>query len=317
MRMNTLSTIKIIRPGEGETAWAMGEKFTFKLGPEDTGGSFIAVETLAQPLNGPPPHLHHREDELFHVLEGEFTFAFRDRAFVRRAGFSAYLPRKILHTYNNVGSGPGKLLVISTPCGFEEFIRRWSRPVQDPAEPPPPTAQEDIDRLMAAAREFEIELRPDAKLVPDHTPPPPCPSWWVLGQFVTTQLTSKDTSGNFSSVEVVSPPGSSVPKHIHLAMDELFYVLEGTVDFTLDDRVERVEKGGMVFVPRGEIHGFRNVESTHSRMLDLHTPGGFESFFEEAGVPATSPERPPLPTQPESGQLIALFRKHGMELPGI
>jgi mannose-6-phosphate isomerase-like protein (cupin superfamily) len=315
--MKTVSTVKVVRAGEGEKAWAMGEKFTFKLGPEDTCGSFIAAETLAQPQNGPPPHIHHREDELFHILEGEFTFAFRDRTFTRKQGFSAYLPRKMLHTYKNAGSSPGKLLVISTPSGFEEFIRRWSRPVQSATEPPPSPTQEDIDRLLAAAREFEIELRPEAKLRHDHTQPPPCPSRWVLGQFVTVQLASQDTCGNFSVAEVVSPPGSSVPKHLHLVMDELFYVLDGTVEFNFADHVERIKKGGMVFVPRGEVHGFRNAGVTLSKMLDIHSPGGFEAFFEEAGVPATSSDRPPLPTQPDRDQLVALFRKHGMEVPGI
>ena len=65
--LKTNSAIKIVRASEGEAFWAMGEKLNFKLKAEDTGGAFGLAEVTAQPRNGPPPHLHHREDEFFHA----------------------------------------------------------------------------------------------------------------------------------------------------------------------------------------------------------------------------------------------------------
>jgi hypothetical protein len=91
-------------------------------------------------------------------------------------------------------------------------------------------------------------------------------------------------------------------------------VLDGTVEFSFGPRIERVGCGSLVFVERGECHGFRNVGSDPSRLFDLDSPGGFESFFEEAGVPATDSSRPPAePADLDS--LSSLLRKHGMEMP--
>jgi mannose-6-phosphate isomerase-like protein (cupin superfamily) len=137
---------------------------------------------------------------------------------------------------------------------------------------------------------------------------------WVLGQLVTFKLVSADTAGHFSAVEIRSSPGEGVPPHLHLAMDELFYVLDGAFEFTFGSRVERVEPGGLVFVPRGTLHSFRNVGRDVARLFDVHSPGGFEAFFEEAGTPARDLRRPPRQS-PDVDWLLALFQKHGMEMP--
>ncbi len=309
----THSSFKIVRSGQNESRWALGQKFTFLLGPEDTHGEFVLSELVAQPRNGPPPHLHRRDDELFYVLDGEFVFASGGRSFTRSKGFAVYLPKNTLHTYDSVGPRPGRMLVINAPSGFERFIYEWSRPVRDPAEPPPPATQQDIDALLAAAPKYGIELHPDAHFEPDPSPPPPDRAYWVLGQRVTFKLTGQDTAGNFSVVEVTSNPGEGVPLHWHHAMDELFYVLEGAFQFTFDRRAKRVEAGDLVYVPRGSVHGFRNIGLTPGRLFDVHTPAGFEAFFEEAGVPATDFTTPP-PPPPDTDRLLELFHKHGMEL---
>src|SRR5262245_40636863 len=122
------NTVSILRPGEGETYWAMTEKIRFKLGPAETGGAFSLAALLAQPGGGPPPHIHRREDEMFIVLDGEVGLMFGDRSFQRSNGFAAYLPKNIVHSYNNVGKKPARLLVTTVPSGFDGFIREWGKP---------------------------------------------------------------------------------------------------------------------------------------------------------------------------------------------
>ena len=307
--------IKVVRPGEGEHWCGLGEKFAFKLGPEDTGGIFSLTEVVAQPRNGPPLHLHRREDELFYVLEGDFAFSFQDRVLTRSKGFAVHLPKNMPHTYNNIGSRAGRMLVITIPCGFEGFIRAWAHPIESLEAPPPPPCESDLDRLVAAAPKYGIELLPEAKCVPDFSAPPAERAYWVLGQLVTMKLTGKETNGQFSAVEVTTAPGTGVPPHWHRAMDEVFYILEGTYEFSLGSRVESVGPGALVYVPRGETHGFRNAGGQPARMFDLHTPAGFEAFFEEAGVPVADPARRPAEGPPDMERLLALFRRHGMEIP--
>ena len=38
---------------------------------EDTQERFALIELVGRKGNVPPPHIHHREDETFYILEGE------------------------------------------------------------------------------------------------------------------------------------------------------------------------------------------------------------------------------------------------------
>jgi len=52
---------------------------TFLATAEDTQGKFALIEAVARKGNVPPPHIHHREEETFYVLEGEMTVSVGDR----------------------------------------------------------------------------------------------------------------------------------------------------------------------------------------------------------------------------------------------
>jgi quercetin dioxygenase-like cupin family protein len=54
------------------------------------------------------------------------------------------------------------------------------------------------------------------------------------------------------------PVKGGIPVHQHFQMDEVFYVLEGSGTFILNDAKQAVEKGGTIFVPKGAWHGFEN-----------------------------------------------------------
>src|SRR5438552_907045 len=98
-------------PGEGRSFWMLGDLYTIKVEDADTGGKYAAVEATVAPQNGPPPHIHHREDESFYVLEGELSFLVGDRTILARAGSYVYVPQGMLHTFKNVGMKAAKLLV--------------------------------------------------------------------------------------------------------------------------------------------------------------------------------------------------------------
>jgi hypothetical protein len=61
---------------------------------------------------------------------------------------------------------------------------------------------------------------------------------------------------------------------------------------------------------------YRKVGTGIGRLFDLHTPGGFEAFFEEAGVAATDRNvRPPVADKlPGRAAMVALLHRHGMDL---
>ena len=59
-----------IPPGEGaRSLWVMGVLVTHKIPSHRTGGAYALFEVATRPGSGPPPHIHHREDESFYVLD--------------------------------------------------------------------------------------------------------------------------------------------------------------------------------------------------------------------------------------------------------
>jgi mannose-6-phosphate isomerase-like protein (cupin superfamily) len=75
------------------------------------GGSFSMHEWSG---SGPPRlHLHHEDDEAWHVLEGTLTFRFADRTEEVGAGSTVFVPAGVAHTYQS--SEPCRYLIVLTP----------------------------------------------------------------------------------------------------------------------------------------------------------------------------------------------------------
>jgi quercetin dioxygenase-like cupin family protein len=78
----------------------------------------------------------------------------------------------------------------------------------------------------------------------------------------------------FAVFESELAPGAPGPApHRHLADDEAFYVLAGSVAFLLDGEVTTCGPGSCVVVPRGVAHGFGNPSAEPARVLVVTTPG--------------------------------------------
>jgi quercetin dioxygenase-like cupin family protein len=89
---------------------------------EQTGGALGLFRQTIAPKSGPPTHIHQAEDEFFYVVNGEFNFKLGDRVVSAPARSIVFVPRGIAHTSQNVGTGPGVLLVGVTPGGFEKMF---------------------------------------------------------------------------------------------------------------------------------------------------------------------------------------------------
>jgi len=91
----------------GSLISVLGEIMEFKVTGEETAGSFCVIELTAFPHNGPPPHVHHREDEPFYVLDGNFSFLLGDRTIEAGPGSFCRVPKGTVHRYEYVGIKPG------------------------------------------------------------------------------------------------------------------------------------------------------------------------------------------------------------------
>jgi hypothetical protein len=100
--------ILVIPPEGGRSATAFGSHAQFKLEGRHTGNALCLGISHTPPGAGPPPHVHHRDDEVFVVLEGELSFltatgAQRLRAIAAEYGYE-FLPPGALAAS---GSAPG------------------------------------------------------------------------------------------------------------------------------------------------------------------------------------------------------------------
>ena len=98
----------------GKRVNILGIPMLIRLHGRDTGGVVSAVESHDVPGGGPPPHIHHREDETFQILEGEYEWTVGGKTFIAQKGTTIFAPRGIPHTYRYLGQTPGRLMCVIT-----------------------------------------------------------------------------------------------------------------------------------------------------------------------------------------------------------
>ena len=143
--------------GEGEALWWLGALAEVKVSADQTGGMLSLLEITEPPNEVAPLHVHHREDEGFWILEGEFTFEVGDETIHASAGDFVWGPRGIPHRYS-VGESGGRLLFIMTPGGFENLVRGMGEPAERRTLPPASDQEPDWEHVAAVAKANGCEL---------------------------------------------------------------------------------------------------------------------------------------------------------------
>jgi quercetin dioxygenase-like cupin family protein/GNAT superfamily N-acetyltransferase len=161
MREKNQPTVR--KTGEGRAVAVVGDVYRFLATGEDTNGKYAMWEAIVPPGGGPPPHVHSREEEGFYVLDGEITFLIGEERVVATAGTFANMPVGTPHSFKNEGDRPAKVLISVAPAGLEVMFFEVGVPVAQGATTAQPPTPEEIERLLAAAPRFGIEIK-----VPGH-----------------------------------------------------------------------------------------------------------------------------------------------------
>jgi mannose-6-phosphate isomerase-like protein (cupin superfamily) len=140
------------------------------------------------------------------------------------------------------------------------------------------------------------------------------------GDYVTYKTTSAETGGDFFSFEMSTVPGFGPPMHKH-DYRELFYVLEGSYEFTIGepDGVSTVVAGPgtTVAVPPNRPHTFKNASGEPARMLCVQQHATLEGFFEEFGVEVDGIGAAPAETSPpDFAGMAAALQRNGVTVIG-
>ena len=143
-------------------------------------------------------------------------------------------------------------------------------------------------------------------------------AYWMLGGIYEVRVSSDETGGATTVMEMTIPPGSGPPPHTHPG-SETVYVLDGTLQYHIGDETFDGVPGSVFHIPQGTVETFEPTGDKNLRVLVTYSPGGIENFFAEAGEPAQSYELPPPPDgPPDIERLIEIGKRYGMniQLPG-
>jgi quercetin dioxygenase-like cupin family protein len=138
-------------------------------------------------------------------------------------------------------------------------------------------------------------------------------AYFWLGSLTINKVGGHSTKGGVDIVDHRVPAGYSPPRHLHVAQDETFYVLEGQFTFHCGDQTWQAGPGSLGFLPRGVLHGFSVSDDGPGRTLLINAPAGFAEIISELGEHASDLALPgPDVAMPDPARIRAVSEAHGI-----
>jgi mannose-6-phosphate isomerase-like protein (cupin superfamily) len=126
---------------------------------------------------------------------------------------------------------------------------------------------------------------------------------WHFGALMNFKALTEETGGQCWAVEGLADKHMAVPLHAHTREDEVWFVLDGEIAFTLGEEVIIGGPGTFVYIPRNTPHTFQ-VRSGTARWFGFGLSGNLDQWFFETGEPAPSLTLPPPPAGPPTEAAI-------------
>jgi mannose-6-phosphate isomerase-like protein (cupin superfamily) len=126
------------------------------------------------------------------------------------------------------------------------------------------------------------------------------------------KLSARDTNGLVAVVEHPFAVGTITAAHRHTREDEHSIVIEGEIGFRSDDTEVVLGPGGYITKPRGQMHAMWNAGTVPGRIVEIITPGGFESYFRELSELIASVARTSGMNVRETAEFAELAAKYGL-----
>lgn len=128
-----------------------------------------------------------------------------------------------------------------------------------------------------------------------------------VGKMEIRYLNEAGNGCRMGCFEMRVPPGSNVPPpHSHTANEEIVYVLEGTLRYSVGNETRDLQPGDSMATPCGVVHGFSNQGDVAVRALVINSPDIGAQYFREVGsiINAGGP--------PDKAKLMATMQKFGL-----
>jgi mannose-6-phosphate isomerase-like protein (cupin superfamily) len=141
----------IMEHHDGKPIHVVGDEVVVKISSRDTDGAFAVFESRTLPLHGPPLHMHHDQDETWRVINGEFVFEVDGQEIYAGPGATVFAPRGSRHTFQNIGTTPGRLVTTVVPGGLDLFFEELEQAV-------PRGADIDPAKVVPIFERYKLEL---------------------------------------------------------------------------------------------------------------------------------------------------------------
>lgn len=131
-----------------------------------------------------------------------------------------------------------------------------------------------------------------------------------IGQLEIRYLIDGTVSGAGSGMfELLVPPGARVPPaHSHSNNEEILYVLEGTLRYSVDGEIRDLKPGERMYTPRGSVHAFSNPHDSPARALIILTPDIGAQYFRDVAEVAGAPGGP------DPARMAEVMTRYGLVL---
>lgn len=131
---------------------------------------------------------------------------------------------------------------------------------------------------------------------------------------ITYKLGGEHTGGAFSIIEYTVAPNFQAPPTMHFHINDSWaaYVLEGTLNFQIGERIVSAPAGAFLFLPKGTPFKWWNPADQPAKWLIIYSPAGFEKYFAEANRITESLPPGPLDMGQLMPQILPLWQKYGI-----
>jgi len=139
----------------------------------------------------------------------------------------------------------------------------------------------------------------------------------VVGDNYRIIISGEQTQGAYAVIDMLVPPGGGPGPHAHAEIQELFYIVDGELEFKTQAGKYIAKKGSFINIPKGgEVHCFKNISNTMAHLLCTVIPSGLDQFFREIGTPTSAGVflPPPVLDPAELARLRSAAEKHGQKL---
>jgi quercetin dioxygenase-like cupin family protein len=157
----------VVTPKQALSIKPLGLDMNVLLTTEATGGATSVIVAWHKPGEGPPDHVHFKQEEILFIIEGLYEVTVGGETAKAGPGSIVFIPRNVVHHFKNVGGYMGRMLGWSLPGGQDHYLKAISElgavsPQQDVRYPLPCRAL--IPHASPALKEIRTNVKNEVRV---------------------------------------------------------------------------------------------------------------------------------------------------------